>query len=149
MRTEETFPDGQHTVFGQVGEGWETVDKLNDAICDESHTPYRDIRISHTIILDDPFPDPKGLQIPTRSPSPDPAILKVRYNIKMSSTSPTSRRRKLPPPFIPSDPFLIFHYILQLLSLVTNVPTHHVVIDVFLNANNSKYRFERVEFQKK
>lgn len=52
------------------------MSKLNDAICDESNRPYRDIRISHTIVLHDPFEDPPGLSVPSRSPSPSLEILK-------------------------------------------------------------------------
>lgn len=62
------YLDGVHTVFGEVTEGFEILMKINDAICDEHHRPYKDIRITHTVILDDPFDDPKGLEVPDRSP---------------------------------------------------------------------------------
>lgn len=64
------FLDGKHTVFGQLAEGFDTLEKLNETICDDAHKPYQDVRISHTVILDDPFDDPKGLSIPDRSPEP-------------------------------------------------------------------------------
>ncbi|KAI8319924.1 cyclophilin-like protein [Martensiomyces pterosporus] len=64
------YLDGKYTVFGEVAEGLDVLDKLNDAICDEHHRPLRDIRIQHTIVLDDPFPDPPGLVAPDRSPQP-------------------------------------------------------------------------------
>ncbi|RKP07448.1 cyclophilin-like domain-containing protein, partial [Thamnocephalis sphaerospora] len=64
------YLDGQYTVFGQVVEGLDVLDKINDAHCDDQHRPYRDIRIRHTILLDDPFPDPNGLQVPDASPVP-------------------------------------------------------------------------------
>ncbi|VDM49024.1 unnamed protein product [Toxocara canis] len=64
------YLDDKHTIFGQVTEGLETLEKLNEQICDESNRPYKDIRISHTIILDDPFDDPPQLKYPRRSPSP-------------------------------------------------------------------------------
>lgn len=51
-------------------EGLDVLEKLNEAICDGENRPYQDIRITHTVILDDPFPDPKRLEIPDRSPSP-------------------------------------------------------------------------------
>lgn len=38
-------------------------------------------RVSHTIILDDPFDDPKGLAIPDRSPEPTQDQLDVGYLI--------------------------------------------------------------------
>ncbi|KAK2570530.1 Peptidyl-prolyl cis-trans isomerase-like 4 [Acropora cervicornis] len=66
----EIKPHGQHTVFGEVVEGFEVLDKINDAICDDEHRPYQDIRINHTVILDDPYDDPNGLVIPDRSPEP-------------------------------------------------------------------------------
>lgn len=41
------YLDGKHTVFGEVAEGFEVLDKLNDAYCDEHHRPYRDIRFAN------------------------------------------------------------------------------------------------------
>ena len=48
-------------------EGLEALDAINEAICDDSGRPLQNIRIRHTIILDDPFPDPAPLleHIPT------------------------------------------------------------------------------------
>ncbi|PVD27997.1 hypothetical protein C0Q70_10574 [Pomacea canaliculata] len=69
------YLDGKHTVFGEVAEGFEVLDKLNDAYCDEHHRPYRDIRIYHTVILDDPFDDPRGLIFPDKSPEPTKEML--------------------------------------------------------------------------
>ena len=37
----------------------------------------QDVRITHTVVLDDPFDDPSGLEIPPASPVPDPAMLKT------------------------------------------------------------------------
>ncbi|KAK7107825.1 peptidyl-prolyl cis-trans isomerase-like 4 [Littorina saxatilis] len=70
------YLDGVHTVFGEVAEGFEVLDKLNEAYCDEKHRPYRDIRIFHTVILDDPYDDPDGLQVPDKSPGPTQEMLK-------------------------------------------------------------------------
>lgn len=67
--------DGKYTIFGRVAEGWEVLDKINEAYCDEKGRPYRDIRIKHTLVLDDPFPDPEGLQVPAQSPVPSKAQL--------------------------------------------------------------------------
>lgn len=61
---------GGHVVIGEVTEGHEVLRKLNEAICDEKHRPYKDIRVTHTVVLDDPFDDPRGFREPTRSPSP-------------------------------------------------------------------------------
>ncbi|KAH8337621.1 hypothetical protein KR074_000848 [Drosophila pseudoananassae] len=71
-----TSLDGAHCVIGEVVEGHEVLRKLNDAIVDESFRPYQDIRITHTVVLEDPFPNPRGLQAPSRSPSPNPERLK-------------------------------------------------------------------------
>lgn len=68
--------DGVHCVIGEVTEGHEVLRKLNEAICDETHRPYQDVRITHTVVLEDPFSDPPGLRAPSRSPSPCPERLK-------------------------------------------------------------------------
>lgn len=65
-----TSLDGMHCVIGEVVEGREILRKLNEAIVDEKFRPYQDIRVTHTVILDDPFNDPRGFQVPNRSPSP-------------------------------------------------------------------------------
>ena len=67
--------DGKYTIFGRVAEGFDTLEKINDAYCDETGRPYRDIRIKHTIVLEDPFPDPLGLVEPPESPIPSKAQL--------------------------------------------------------------------------
>ncbi|XP_046545008.1 peptidyl-prolyl cis-trans isomerase-like 4 [Haliotis rubra] len=75
LADELDYLDGQHTVFGQVAEGFEVLDKLNEAYCDEEHRPYIDVRIYHTVILDDPYDDPPDLNIPDRSPEPTKEML--------------------------------------------------------------------------
>ncbi|XP_031835664.1 peptidyl-prolyl cis-trans isomerase sig-7 [Nomia melanderi] len=62
--------DGEHCVFGEITEGLEIIFKFNDTICDGDHRPYQDIRISHTVILEDPFEDPRGFIVPDQSPPP-------------------------------------------------------------------------------
>ncbi|KAI7893459.1 peptidyl-prolyl cis-trans isomerase-like 4 [Mucor mucedo] len=64
------YLDGKYTLFGEVAEGLEVLDKMNEAYCDDKGRPFRDIRIKHTVVLDDPFPDPEGLQVPDESPLP-------------------------------------------------------------------------------
>ncbi|VDM97004.1 unnamed protein product [Thelazia callipaeda] len=71
------YLDEKHTIFGQVTEGLDTLEKLNQEICDEQNRPFRDIRIAHTVILDDPFDDLEELHLPSRSPSPTLDILSV------------------------------------------------------------------------
>ncbi|CAN0891527.1 Peptidyl-prolyl cis-trans isomerase CYP59 [Linum grandiflorum] len=64
------YLDGKHTVFGEVAEGLETLAKINEAYVDENKRPYKNIRIKHTHILEDPFDDPPQLAefIPDASP---------------------------------------------------------------------------------
>jgi len=69
--------DSEHCVFGEVVEGEDILRKLNEAICDGTYRPYQDIRITHTVILDDPYDDPPGLPIPDHSPEPTKENLKV------------------------------------------------------------------------
>ncbi|XP_067945841.1 peptidyl-prolyl cis-trans isomerase sig-7-like [Watersipora subatra] len=60
-----------HTVFGEVSEGEEVLDKLNELYCDKENKPYQNVRILHTIVLDDPYDDPEGLDFPPESPKPN------------------------------------------------------------------------------
>lgn len=76
--TNLTYLNDKHTIFGKVEEGIEILDKLNSVYVDKDNRPYQNIRIKHTIILDDPFEDLKGLIIPSESPK----IIKdtIEYN---------------------------------------------------------------------
>lgn len=69
------FLDGKVAIFGKVVEGFDALEKINNAFCDEKGRPLKDIRIRHTIILEDPFKDPRGLVEPTESPIPTKAQL--------------------------------------------------------------------------
>jgi peptidyl-prolyl cis-trans isomerase-like 4 len=62
----------------QVSEGLEVLDAINDAICDDKGRPLQNIRIRHTIILDDPFPDPAPLLDHIPESSPEPVYAAVR-----------------------------------------------------------------------
>ncbi|KAJ9580460.1 hypothetical protein L9F63_024361 [Diploptera punctata] len=62
--------DSEHCVFGEVAEGMDVLRKLNKVKCDSNHRSCGDVRITHTVILEDPFDDPEGLQVPDRSPEP-------------------------------------------------------------------------------
>ncbi|KAI0940191.1 Peptidyl-prolyl cis-trans isomerase cyp6 [Taiwanofungus camphoratus] len=66
------YLDGKHAVFGHVVEGLDTLDKLNDAFVDKDGRPFKDIRIRHIEILDDPFEDPPELVIPESIPTRPP-----------------------------------------------------------------------------
>jgi peptidyl-prolyl cis-trans isomerase-like 4 len=68
----------KHTIFGEVTEGYDVVEKINDAFVDDKGQPWQNIRIRHTIVLDDPFDDPPGFRAPSRSPSPPATALNDR-----------------------------------------------------------------------
>jgi peptidyl-prolyl cis-trans isomerase-like 4 len=75
---EETdFLDGKAAIFGKVVEGFDALEQVNSALVDEKGYPFIDIRIKHTVILDDPYPDPPGLREPSSSPPPSDAQLKT------------------------------------------------------------------------
>ncbi|KAG1833553.1 cyclophilin-like domain-containing protein [Suillus variegatus] len=57
------YLDGKHAVFGHV---------LNDVFTDQDGRPFKDVRIRHVVILDDPFPDPPSLVQPPSSPTRPP-----------------------------------------------------------------------------
>lgn len=69
------YLDGKAAIFGKVVEGFDVLEKINDAIVDDKGHPLVDIRIKHTVVLDDPYPDPSGLQDPSASPLPSKAQL--------------------------------------------------------------------------
>lgn len=71
------FLDGKAAIFGKVVEGFDALEKINDAVVDEKGHPLVDIRIKHTVVLDDPYPDPPGVREPSASPPPTDAQLKT------------------------------------------------------------------------
>ncbi|RSL60516.1 Peptidyl-prolyl cis-trans isomerase-like 4 [Fusarium floridanum] len=71
------FLDGKAAIFGKVVEGFDALEKVNEAIVDDKGYPLIDIRIKHTVILDDPYPDPPGLREPSSSPPPTDLQLKT------------------------------------------------------------------------
>ena len=62
--------DGKAAICGEVVEGFDVLEKINTAFIDQSGRPLQDIRILHTVVLDDPFDDPPGLVEPAQSPVP-------------------------------------------------------------------------------
>lgn len=72
LREDVDYLDGKHTIFGELAEseGLEVIQKLNETYCDKNGRPLQDIRILHTVVLDDPFDDLEGFNPPSRSPSP-------------------------------------------------------------------------------
>lgn len=61
---------GKHTVFGKVEEGLDVLKKISDTYVDTNFRPQMNIRILHTFLIDDPFPDVPNMRAPPRSPSP-------------------------------------------------------------------------------
>ncbi|KAH0436695.1 RNA recognition domain-containing protein [Colletotrichum camelliae] len=74
---ETDYLDGKAAIFGKVVEGFDVLEKINEAIVDEKGHPLIDIRIKHTIVLDDPYPDPPELREPSGSPPPSKAQLET------------------------------------------------------------------------
>ncbi|KAL6096335.1 ppil4 [Pungitius sinensis] len=64
------YLNGVHTVFGEVTEGMDILDKINETFVDKDFVPFQDIRINHTVVLEDPLDDPPDLPVPDRSPEP-------------------------------------------------------------------------------
>ncbi|KAI9771190.1 MAG: Peptidyl-prolyl cis-trans isomerase cyp6 [Geoglossum simile] len=69
------FLDGKAAIFGRVVEGFDSLEHINEAFCDDKGRPLRDIRIRHTVILDDPYDDLPGYIEPAESPVPSAAQL--------------------------------------------------------------------------
>ncbi|KAI1081544.1 cyclophilin-like protein [Whalleya microplaca] len=69
------YLDGKAAIFGRIVEGFDALEKINTAITDKDGNPLVDIRIKHTIIIDDPYPDTPGLREPSQSPQPSKAQL--------------------------------------------------------------------------
>lgn len=69
------YLDGKAAIFAKLVEGFDVLEKINAAIVDKDGQPLVDIRIKHTVVLDDPYPDPAGLRAPSASPPPSRAQL--------------------------------------------------------------------------
>lgn len=78
--TENYEPDTELAIFGNVVEGFETLDKLNNTVTDFSGKPLLPILILHSYVLDDPFEkeeDKIGVSYPEESPPPSPGQLEL------------------------------------------------------------------------
>mmetsp|Transcript_38100 Transcript_38100/g.37600 ORF Transcript_38100/g.37600 Transcript_38100/m.37600 type:complete len:175 (+) Transcript_38100:346-870(+) len=72
------YLDGKHTIFGEVVDGDNVLEAINDALLmdkdgqtvDDKGEPYQAIRIKHILIIDDPFDNPERLRTPSQSPEP-------------------------------------------------------------------------------
>lgn len=69
------YLDGKAAIFGRVEEGFDALERIDNAYCDTTGRPLKDIRILHTVVLDDSFEDPPSLRLPERSPVPTRAQL--------------------------------------------------------------------------
>lgn len=69
------YLDGKAAIFGKVVEGFDALEKINNAFTDTKGRPLKDIRIKHTVVLDDPYDDPASLVEPSESPAPSKAQL--------------------------------------------------------------------------
>eukprot|EP00428_Durinskia_dybowskii_P068481 CAMPEP_0170400372 /NCGR_PEP_ID=MMETSP0117_2-20130122/24467_1 /TAXON_ID=400756 /ORGANISM="Durinskia baltica, Strain CSIRO CS-38" /LENGTH=564 /DNA_ID=CAMNT_0010657125 /DNA_START=36 /DNA_END=1732 /DNA_ORIENTATION=+ len=79
--------ENTHTIFGELAEGLDVLEKINGLYCDEEGRPYQDVRILHTYVLDDPFPDPPNLIIPPSSPEREyPEQERVKRRLAYSET---------------------------------------------------------------
>lgn len=77
------YLDGKAAIFGTVVEGFDALEKINTAYIDDMGQPLKDIRILHTVVLDDPYDDPPGLVEQPESPVPSAtqlATVRVAYN---------------------------------------------------------------------
>lgn len=75
------YLDEQHTVFGEIAKGFDIINKFNECITDRDGRPYQDIRICHTVIIEDPFEDIRTISIPPGSPEPTDERLDVKLRI--------------------------------------------------------------------
>jgi peptidyl-prolyl cis-trans isomerase-like 4 len=62
--------EGKHTIFGEIVDGLEVLDKINQCLLDNTNKPLMHISIFHTYVIDDPFPDPEEFVEPA-SPEPE------------------------------------------------------------------------------
>jgi peptidyl-prolyl cis-trans isomerase-like 4 len=86
------FLDGKAAIFDTVAEGFDTLEKINTAYIDDKGQPLKDIRLLHTVVLDNPYDDPPGLEEPPASPVPSAAAqlatVRVAYDENLGRTTP-------------------------------------------------------------
>ena len=72
------YLDPIHSVFGEIVENKdEIIQTFNETIVDGEQVPYQDLRITHTVILHDPFDDDEGFPTPPPSPEYSPELVKT------------------------------------------------------------------------
>jgi len=83
-----TSLDGAHTPIGELVEGAEVLDRLDEAFTDDRGRPLVDVRVTHTHVLDDPLGDPPSLPSPPASPPPGrPGEERVPERLAASASS--------------------------------------------------------------
>lgn len=90
--------DGKAAIFGEVVEGFDALEKINSAFIDSSGRPLQDIRILHTVVLDDPYEDPAGLVEPPSSPLPSDeqrATVRIAYDEVLEENADPEKMEKI------------------------------------------------------
>ncbi|TKA80701.1 Peptidyl-prolyl cis-trans isomerase-like 4 [Friedmanniomyces simplex] len=90
--------DGKAAIFGEVAEGFDALEKINSAFIDQAGRPLQDIRILHTIVLDDPYDDPPGVTEPPSSPVPSAeqrATVRIAYDEVLEEQNDAEQMEKL------------------------------------------------------
>jgi peptidyl-prolyl cis-trans isomerase-like 4 len=80
---------GKVTVLGEVAEGMPVLKALNELYCDADGRPFQDVRILHTDVLDDPYPDTPDL---TRIIPPNSPVSADKQNPYVSKAEQVRRR---------------------------------------------------------
>lgn len=90
--------DGKAAIFGEVVEGFDALEKINTAFIDDSGRPLQDIRLLHTVVLDDPYDDPPGVVEPPQSPVPSAeqrATVRIAYDEVLEENNDPEQLEKI------------------------------------------------------
>ncbi|KAF2155433.1 cyclophilin-like protein [Myriangium duriaei CBS 260.36] len=90
--------DGKAAIFGVVVEGFDALEKINTSFVDRDGRPLKDIRILHTVVLDDPSGDIPGIEEPLKSPVPSKAQLatvRIAYDEELEENTDPEALEKL------------------------------------------------------
>ncbi|KAM0720420.1 hypothetical protein Q7P37_004556 [Cladosporium fusiforme] len=90
--------DGKAAIFGEVVEGFDALEKINSSFIDSSGRPLQDIRILHTVVLDDPYDDPTGMIEPPSSPLPSDeqrATVRIAYDEVLEENANPEKLEKI------------------------------------------------------
>jgi peptidyl-prolyl cis-trans isomerase-like 4 len=71
---EVKYLNGKHTVFGRVAEGLDVLEKINECYTNKAFRPLQNIRLNHTLVLDDPIPDTAELLAALPAPDSAPPV---------------------------------------------------------------------------